>query len=188
MKLLLLCFVLLSFNLVLAQSTAIPCAPGYQQDSTSSSPSCIPIVCFGIPATLSSVCSGHGTCVAPDTCSCKGIFHGANCSIQCDPGWVALDTSNCAPLCFSSLNGCGPNGDCYAPDKCSCKLGYSGRKCDIQAPACRPVADISIPVCSGNGLCIENTYCTCKANWAGTLCEIQVKNWQNVCNAENTPQ
>jgi hypothetical protein len=47
--------------------------------------------CFGIDASDPSVCSGHGTCVGPDTCICESGWMGPGCSM--------IDTTGgCGPL------------------------------------------------------------------------------------------
>ena len=46
-----------------------------------SGPSCNTPVCCGLNATNIVVCSGHGDCIAPDTCSCSSGFIGDNCEV-----------------------------------------------------------------------------------------------------------
>jgi parallel beta-helix repeat protein len=40
------------------------------------------LACFGVPASSQDVCSGHGTCIASDTCLCDGYWTGIDCSTK----------------------------------------------------------------------------------------------------------
>ena len=40
--------------------------------------------CYGIADTDPGVCNGHGTCTAPDSCSCDAGYSGADCENE-DP-------------------------------------------------------------------------------------------------------
>ncbi|EFC36983.1 predicted protein [Naegleria gruberi] len=49
------------------------------QDGFTNYPNCVP-VCFGLAANNASVCSGHGSCIAPNNCTCTKPYIGASCS------------------------------------------------------------------------------------------------------------
>ena len=98
-------------------------------------------VCFGILANdTANVCSGRGTCVAPDVCSsCQTGFGGSRCQTPICYGKLANDTNNV----------CSGRGSCVGPDICSsCAAGYSGSVC--QNPICYGyAANDTSKVCSG---------------------------------------
>ncbi len=76
------------------------------------------ITCFGIFADDVNVCTGHGSCVAPDTCVCKANYVDVDCSI---------------PMCFgkngSDPDVCSGKGHCVTLDTCACFRGYVGATC-----------------------------------------------------------
>ncbi|CAH1991081.1 unnamed protein product [Acanthoscelides obtectus] len=80
---------------------------------------------------------GEGTCIGPNTCSCK-------------PGYK-LQGNTCIPDC---PKGC-LNGECIAPNKCSCKPGWT---LDIAGSKCTPHCS---ETCL-NGDCVAPDTCACK--------------------------
>lgn len=89
-------------------------------------------------------CGDHGTCTAPNTCTCKTGWSGASCQV---------------PVCTTS---CGDHGMCSAPDTCTCKTGWKGDTC--QTPICTTS-------CGEHGSCSAPDTCTCVDGWSGPTCE-----------------
>jgi alpha-tubulin suppressor-like RCC1 family protein len=77
------------------------------------------ISCYSVFADDPSVCSGHGTCVADDTCVCNSSFVEKDCSI---------------PICYglnaSDPDVCSGHGQCLTVDTCVCYDSYKGAECD----------------------------------------------------------
>ncbi len=94
-------------------------------------------------------CSGHGVCIATNTCACYAGWMGVDCSI---------------PSCFGGGN-CSGHGTCVAPDVCMCDAGWGGVDCST--PFCFGVAN-----CSGHGTCVGPDLCMCDAGWGGQDCSI----------------
>jgi hypothetical protein len=115
--------------------------------------------------TLSTVCSGHGTCVlefGSAVCRCNAGWNGNACQFQC-------------PLGIGGLECSGANGGCATPPgqdaRCVCVTGKTGRACDLDCTT----------ACDSNGLLSstscnwdhdrQRTTCTCKPDWHGMRCE-----------------
>jgi hypothetical protein len=64
--------------------------------------------CFGISPDDSLVCSGHGVCVALDTCSCSTGYSGAECEVA--EGW------SCSPAYYNDGEYCDCECGAYDPD------------------------------------------------------------------------
>jgi Notch-like protein len=125
--------------------------------------------CFGIPdSDTANVCSGHGTCVAPDTCVCDdpNVYTGLECEL---------------PVCngFSSehASACSGQGVCIAPDTCACTAGFTGTFCE--QPVCNGLSGADAGVCSGQGSCVAPDTCACydTAVYTGSDCELPVCNF-----------
>jgi hypothetical protein len=58
-------------------------------------------------------CSGHGVCVATNTCNC-------------DAGWTGAD---CATAVCAGVNNCSAHGTCIAPNTCQCDHQWIGTDC-----------------------------------------------------------
>jgi hypothetical protein len=119
--------------------------------------------CFGIADTdTANVCSGQGTCDAPDTCSCfdYGIYTGPECEQPVCNGFPSTNSSVCSG-----------RGSCDAPDTCSCEVGY-GPDCEY-LDECNgwPITDPN--VCSGQGTCVAQDTCVCDdpTAFSGVWCE-----------------
>ena len=89
--------------------------------------------CFGLLNTDPNVCSGHGSCVAEDTCVCELGYSGMQC-----------ESTTCFGLSSSDPNVCSGHGTCVALDTCVCEASYSGSECEVAGPA--------IPTLSGWGV------------------------------------
>ncbi|GAB9469746.1 hypothetical protein Gpo141_00007014 [Globisporangium polare] len=126
-------------------------------------------------ATCTKICENGGTCVAPDTCSCRNGWTGDDCSIptcanggtcsapdtcSCGSGWF---DSNCTtPVCSQT---CGNGGNCTSPDTCSCPLEWQGADCRV--PVCSQV-------CQNGGSCVAPSTCLCAAGWSGHDCSLPI--------------
>jgi hypothetical protein len=91
------------------------------------------------------VCSGHGDCIAEDTCYCDDGYIGSICT-----------EFTCDPLC---LNG----GICSGPNTCNCSVGWTGDDCNI--PECTNCK---------NGNCTSPGVCTCDGGWSDTNCDVPI--------------
>ena len=67
----------------------------------------------------------HGTCSAPNTCTCLNGWSGASC-----------DTTTCADITPTGSPECSGNGKCTAPDVCTCKEGFQGTACEVGIAEC----------------------------------------------------
>lgn len=107
--------------------------------------------CFDVKVNNASVCSGHGSCTAPDTCQCDSEWNGNDCSItSC---FVVMSNEPSSVVCSG-------HGSCVAPDQCECNDGWTGVNCSI--PSCFGVPpDDTARVCSGHGSCIGLDQCEC---------------------------
>jgi hypothetical protein len=78
-------------------------------------------ICFGKPGSDPAVCSGAGTCVAPNNCSCDSGHMGEQCEIASCFGRSGSD-----PLV------CNQHGYCVGPNKCLCFSNYTGEQCQYR--------------------------------------------------------
>jgi hypothetical protein len=126
-------------------------------------------ICFGLNASNVLVCSGNGSCIGPDNCTCDTIYTGQYCESindyddkvdNCTTGWIG---TNCSiPICFG-LNAsnplvCNGNGTCDHPENCTCIGNFTGLECD---------QIIGIDIGSGS---VKN----CTSEWIGTNCTIPI--------------
>ncbi|KAG2386429.1 hypothetical protein C9374_002875 [Naegleria lovaniensis] len=137
--------------------------------------------CFGIDAQNSSVCGGHGQCIAYNYCNCSsneqdGFWYGYNCE-SCLPTHTGPKCN--IPTC-NSTSTCNNHGECENL-QCACRDNWNGRFCD----ECREnyfgqSCDIYCSKetnCSGHGACIANGQCSCyqsssQGYWAGNRCDM----------------
>ncbi|KAG2394167.1 hypothetical protein C9374_003931 [Naegleria lovaniensis] len=78
------------------------------------------IVCYGIHHwNISNVCSGRGTCINNDDCSCNSGYMGNNCESRLA----------CNGLLPTDPNVCSANGKCIAIDSCVCNADRTGKFC-----------------------------------------------------------
>jgi hypothetical protein len=90
---------------------------------------CETLMCHSIKAIDPLVCSGKGTCVAPDKCKCKplqteyrvvDVYSGNRCeNIMCFGRW-----SNASIVCHGY-------GICDSYNNCTCNTGYKGTQCQF---------------------------------------------------------
>lgn len=144
-------------------------------------------------------CYNLGSCIAPDTCSCKDGYGGFDCH---------------TPLCrhqqaSGEVVGCQNGGVCTSKDECHCiqiesilwkahadakrgLTGYMGTDCSM--PMCvqgdyDPNCDSPISAlgregcfrCANGGVCVAPDVCKCAEGWSGYDCQTPV------CKAEVTP-
>lgn len=118
--------------------------------------------CFGIPDSDPTVCSGHGTCIAENTCSCNEGWYG----VQCDLPFICFGLPSYDP------DVCSGHGSCIAENTCGCETGYTGGECEFAV--CFFVASNDPSVCSGHGACVGPDECQCEAGWGGPDCSADV--------------
>jgi hypothetical protein len=77
--------------------------------------------CFGIFAEDVNTCTGHGSCIALDTCVCRTGYADVDCGL---------------PICYglnsSHPSVCSGHGMCGDVDACICYSGYTGTTCGNQ--------------------------------------------------------
>lgn len=82
------------------------------------------IYCNSIIFSKSTVCSGHGSCIDTNVCSCKKGFYG----IQCEQ----IEIYNCYSKLSLDSGVCSGNGVCIENNNCSCNYGWEGDQCQIK--------------------------------------------------------
>jgi len=117
-----------------------------------------PFLCYGVPPN-SSVCSGHGECVAEDDCVCSGGYVAGDCSVYFE----------CYGKNLTDPTICSNHGDCIAQDDCDCDAGYSGPECGEWL--CTGFPNAHPNVCSGHGVCVDIDTCVCEPLYSGPDCE-----------------
>lgn len=118
------------------------------------------VQCYGVKSIDDSVCSGHGSCIAPDNCTCTTY------------GWMGDDCS--LPACFNIASNdaasvCSGHGSCIGIDQCECNDGWMGTDCSITH--CFGITSNHPDVCSGNGQCIKHNECECDGAFRGHRCQ-----------------
>jgi len=138
------------------------CEPGYSLGFLL--PVCYP-VCFGwVGEEGSGACSGHGDCIAPNTCNCDPVYEGTECEIAPCFGYSASDP-----------NVCNGHGICASADVCECEEGYSTGFFDNNCYVTCFGTPLDFPdVCSGHGDCVGLDNCTCDEGYAGAACDMIV--------------
>ncbi|KAL0488540.1 tenascin-X, partial [Acrasis kona] len=136
------------------------------------------LTCFGIKYNNSLVCSGNGTCVDVDKCSCRAGYYGQRC-----------EAYNCYGNMYNSTSACSGNGTCADVDKCVCKQGFYGQRCE--AYNCYGTMYNYTYACSANGLCTNVDTCVCKNGYYGQKCDVYncfgtIYNSTNVCSTNGT--
>ena len=143
-------------------------------------------------------CYNHGSCIAPDVCSCRDGYSGFDCN---------------TPLCRHKqtngfIVGCLNGGICQSKDNCNCMstisvlwtvqtkskkalTGWTGTDCSIPIcvqgyydPHCKGLSAMGgegCYRCANNGICIAPDTCRCGEGWSGFDCR------NPVCTAKVTP-
>lgn len=165
--------------------SSLNCPPNFVQIGSTCQP-----LCFGLNVTDERVCSGRGSCIGVNLCSCYEGYNGTNCSIvlplNCQTGF-AESNRVCVPTCFGAIatnaSACFGSGVCVGVNDCQCFEGYYGTTCNITCQTgskfvdgkcifeCYGVLASSPNVCFGNGSCIGFNICNCTANYTGSECE-----------------
>jgi hypothetical protein len=85
-------------------------------------PSSCPFNCFNIPSSDPTVCSGHGSCLQPDNCTCASGWRGPQCNTA---------QFSCFNLTTSAPTVCNGHGTCQGQDSCACNAGWGGGNCSL---------------------------------------------------------
>jgi hypothetical protein len=139
------------------------CADGY------TGPQCQTPICFGKNSTEISVCTGRGSCVAPNIC------------VNCQTGYIG---DSCQfPICFGKNSTdplvCNQWGNCTTPNQCTgCCCGYTSANCDTSI--CFGISGNSSIVCSSQGICSFPDTCVCSNGFIwGDRCQFNEFHWAN---------
>lgn len=162
---------------IVTPQTSVPVAP----KTSAPIPTCntgytgaqcnIPI-CYTLLATNPLVCSGNGTCVAPNKCNCTANYTGDQCTILTPINQNTTQNATCFGK--NDATACSGKGTCVlsnttvAQGVCSCNVGYMGEQCQIIS--CYGVMFNATNVCSGQGTCSGPNTCTCKTGFKGVQC------------------
>jgi len=156
------------------------------------------VTCFQFEANSSSVCSGHGACIANNKCNCDDGYFGVRCEMttcfgtnstnnqtcsnhgkciafdqcSCDSDWKGenCDEPTCYGLNHTDSNVCSQHGSCISVNVCICSSQYFGGECEMTH--CFGVESNSTNVCSGKGECISHDHCLCDSGWFGDNCTV----------------
>ncbi|MFC2003757.1 thioredoxin domain-containing protein, partial [Chloroflexota bacterium] len=155
------------------------------------------ITCFGILSMSQDVCSGHGQCIATNTCVCDTGYSGPECEFTTCDGISSTDPSVCSSrgtcvaqdmcACTERYSGlwcektscfgissddnmvCSSHGICWPFDACTCTEGYSGPECEFTT--CFGISNTDPSVCNGRGTCVAQDTCACTEGYSGSECE-----------------
>ncbi|KAG2373626.1 hypothetical protein C9374_011915 [Naegleria lovaniensis] len=137
---------------------------------------CLPI-CFNKNSSDPTVCSGRGSCISPNYCSCQSNYTGMNC-----------ETHYCHGIVNSNSTVCSGHGVCSSHNTCTCNAGYYGNNCEKFD--CNGFLFNSSFVCNnGNGICVAPDTCSCKTGYSGAYCQLYycnkiLFNNTSVCNGK----
>ncbi|KAF0979221.1 hypothetical protein FDP41_001564 [Naegleria fowleri] len=116
--------------------------------------------CFGISQTNNTyVCSGHGSCIATDVCTCNSGWVGSDCSLM-----------GCFGIQQYASNVCSGHGTCLSSNRCNCWYPWGGENCSL--PLCYSVLANATSVCHGRGSCVAPDTCVCNDGFTGLNCEL----------------
>ncbi|SPP82505.1 multiple epidermal growth factor-like domains protein 10 [Drosophila guanche] len=119
-------------------------------------------------------CSGNSYCTAPNICSCKDGYGGADCHpicsncgrneyclspnrCVCNEGYQKIHgEGECLPVCPDP---CGNSSFCAEPGVCECIVGYAK---SASNDSCRPVCS---PECGSNSFCQQPNVCACEKGY-----------------------
>uniref|UniRef100_A0A7S1KPU2 EGF-like domain-containing protein n=1 Tax=Percolomonas cosmopolitus TaxID=63605 RepID=A0A7S1KPU2_9EUKA len=159
-------------------------------------PNCQIASCSAVLSNESSVCSSHGSCIAPESCNCLEDYDGSNCELHtcygvmntnssvCSAHGTCIDSDHCkcvdgytGTTCQYAIcnriagGGCGSHGVCVSPNQCQCQGGYNGTQCEV--PSCFGVWADNPAVCSEHGECSNLNVCSCNSTHTGAKCEYE---------------
>lgn len=116
-----------------------------------------PLICYGIVYDDPDVCSGHGDCVADDTCDCDVYARRV-----IEPGYIGdeCEVWHCNGILSNDSSVCNGNGECVDYNTCECESDYYGDWCE-NSIMCFGYFFYDPGVCSGNGNCVDPDTCEC---------------------------
>lgn len=110
--------------------------------------------CWGFSTGSPYACSGHGSCVADDTCSCDSGYVGTKCSFE-----------GCYDVLSDSDSVCGGHGTC-SYGVCECDYGWKGEECGNYT--CNGYYPDQDGVCTSRGACTGPNLCECETYTDGS--------------------
>eukprot|EP01080_Neovahlkampfia_damariscottae_P009833 gene9833-2155_t len=142
---------------------------------------CDQLSCFSKSSLDVEVCSGKGSCIEPNQCSCITGVTGSYCQLDCH-GKNGRDGCSRKGNCYqinvhamkvtlnaTNIDVCSRKGQCISRDGCLCQSGYTGLECESHF--CNSIAHNSPSVCSGKGSCISPNNCSCIGSYTGHDCQ-----------------
>jgi len=116
-------------------------------------------ICWNVAGDSPIVCSGHGSCSAPNQCACDTGYEGINCQV-----------STCFGVRDDNSSVCSGRGTCVSKDLCVCTVpSVTGSNCEINI--CNAIRQDDSHVCNSRGNCTSPDLCTCIPQYGGALCE-----------------
>lgn len=126
-------------------------------------------------------CSGHGSCIQNDKCSCYAMWTGADCSQRTCPYGNAWAANSADPHTYAE---CANQGVCdRSTGLCTCFAGFEGYNCGrLACPngcsgngKCVPIAEAptAIPYNSSNWDSSRILTCLCDAGYYGPDCSLR---------------
>lgn len=143
--------------------------------------------CFDVWGDEETVCSGHGTCIDNDDCTCdgSGTYLGDDCGL-----WT------CSGIQNNSTDVCGgeDQGSCVDVDECECINDYWGTTCESFncSEWIYTNENASAIFCNGRGNCTAPNKCTCESSYSGDECDsfkcfgYSNTDTENVCSGHGT--
>jgi alpha-tubulin suppressor-like RCC1 family protein len=118
--------------------------------------------CYNVLQDDPEVCSGNGTCITTDSCTCGTGFSGYQCQF-----------TSCWGTNMTDATVCSGHGVCKYLNTCICEQDkFTGPNCEYFS--CNGFSQIDPMVCSGNGACVGSNNCSCLSTYTGNNCQYKM--------------